>query len=189
MEEKGESVRVIGIDTNSQVTKMQNEKTPPSLSHSLSFSCEDIRSLSLPDESIDVALDKGTFDSILCMQGKEAALDALGELERVVKMSGRILLISHAASPHRLSLFNPRKFNVSVRRVPFSYRTLITREISRVYGRSLSLSSLSKRERENIFQRVGERLYRGGVSDELYAYMYVLKRKSLSSPPPPPFHG
>mmetsp|Transcript_14963 Transcript_14963/g.47710 ORF Transcript_14963/g.47710 Transcript_14963/m.47710 type:complete len:213 (+) Transcript_14963:14-652(+) len=78
-------------------------------------------SLEYADEYFDVALDKGTLDSILCGEGSTAnAAKMCSEASRVLKPNGVLLVISYGQPDNRLSYLEKEEYGwtVDVQTVP-----------------------------------------------------------------------
>merc|ERR550514_1010528 len=59
----------------------------------------DATATTFEDGSFDLAVDKGTFDAITCEAGEEKPLAQalIREMARVVKVGGKLVLVSHAS--------------------------------------------------------------------------------------------
>jgi ubiquinone/menaquinone biosynthesis C-methylase UbiE len=70
----------------------------------LLWQCMNACALEFPDESFDVALDKGTLDSILCGEGSVAnAAKLCTEISRVLKPNGVYVVVSYGIPDNRVS--------------------------------------------------------------------------------------
>lgn len=76
----------------------------------LKFEVQDAREMRIDNESVDVIIDKGTLDAILC--GSESSKNAgamLYECHRVLKPGGVLIVITYGQPPSRLNyLEKPR---------------------------------------------------------------------------------
>ena len=71
-----------------------------------SWTCSSCTNMKFDDESIDVAIDKATFDSVQCgTLPRESIADYCKEVQRVLKVGGKWIVISHAPPEMRLEYF------------------------------------------------------------------------------------
>eukprot|EP00475_Leptophrys_vorax_P044228 TRINITY_DN8779_c0_g1_i1.p1 TRINITY_DN8779_c0_g1~~TRINITY_DN8779_c0_g1_i1.p1 ORF type:complete len:247 (-),score=45.02 TRINITY_DN8779_c0_g1_i1:676-1416(-) len=78
---------VLSVDYSTVLLEHMRSKYPH-----LQWEFQDVRELSLPDNSFDLVIDKGTLDSILCGTNSiENASKMLGHLQRVLKPGGVFL--------------------------------------------------------------------------------------------------
>jgi endothelin-converting enzyme len=76
----------------------------------LTWEVMDCKSMTFPNESFDIAFDKGTIDSIICGPHPIASVHAtLTEVERVLAPAGLFIVISLGSPDTRLSLFRRPK--------------------------------------------------------------------------------
>ena len=72
----------------------------------LRYTQMDVRSLQFEDNTFDVVIDKGTFDSVLCGDGSAPnAEQMLNEVHRVLSANGVYICITYGVPESRLSLF------------------------------------------------------------------------------------
>ena len=102
--------RVISIDISDVVIKMMKEtyKNEPKLEWYTMSATQ----LSFDDECFDVVFDKGTIDAIICNDnGPELVTDALTEIYRVLKHSGKFIVITFESPSRRLKTFHLAKLD------------------------------------------------------------------------------
>lgn len=72
----------------------------------------DARNLNFKDESIDVVLDKGTIDALMCGDDSSENCDQLArEAYRVLKPGGTMICISYGIPSSRIEVFDKPYFN------------------------------------------------------------------------------
>ena len=75
----------------------------------------DVRSLQFEDNTFDVVIDKGTFDSVLCGDGSAPnAEQMLNEVHRVLSANGVYICITYGVPESRLSFFQKKEYEWTV---------------------------------------------------------------------------
>lgn len=82
----------------------------------MDFAVMDVLSMDgLPDSCFDLAIDKALFDAVLCREDNISSLQRmLGELNRVLRPGGTLLIVSHGVPATRLGYLNNDSFNWDV---------------------------------------------------------------------------
>ncbi|KAF2075464.1 hypothetical protein CYY_003245 [Polysphondylium violaceum] len=97
---------IVSMDISPVVIEQQNlryrDKYPD-----LQFLVENALDMSFQDNTFDIVLDKGTFDTIMCGDNsQENALIMCQEINRVLKPGGKYIIISYGAPKDRESHFS-----------------------------------------------------------------------------------
>jgi EEF1A lysine methyltransferase 4 len=76
----------------------------------------------IPDDCFDIILDKALMDTLLCNENNlNKVEDYLGEIHRVLKDTGVVIIVSHGLPLSRLDYFDQEKWivePVSIRQYP-----------------------------------------------------------------------
>eukprot|EP01084_Bolivina_argentea_P144224 253109_1 len=110
---------VTNIDASSVVIEQMSEryKERPELT----WKCMNACAIEFPDKSFDVAIDKGTMDSILCGEGSVTNVAKLcQEISRVLKRNGVYIVVSYGQPDTRLGYLENSAYlwKVEVFKVP-----------------------------------------------------------------------
>mmetsp|Transcript_7102 Transcript_7102/g.10465 ORF Transcript_7102/g.10465 Transcript_7102/m.10465 type:complete len:200 (+) Transcript_7102:57-656(+) len=91
---------IVNIDFSEVVIKQMKERYGHQ--SKLKFKSMDVEDLEFGDNSFDIIIDKGTFDTILCAEGANRKIEGmLNEIYRVLKRKGKFIMISYAKSQQR----------------------------------------------------------------------------------------
>uniref|UniRef100_A0A7R9U186 Methyltransferase domain-containing protein n=1 Tax=Pinguiococcus pyrenoidosus TaxID=172671 RepID=A0A7R9U186_9STRA len=89
---------IVNIDVSETIVRVMQERA-----QNMSFYVMDMRKLEFTDEEYDAVIDKGTLDTLLCMEtAAEDAKQGLMEISRVLKPQGVYFMVSYGAPDTRL---------------------------------------------------------------------------------------
>lgn len=136
---------VVGVDYAASAVAQMNARTNGRTG--LSYLEGDVRALPLREESIDVALDKGTLDALACTDDPEAMIAAMArDVARVLRPGGRWLIVSMRAPRNRLAYF--AGWQVTVERIAKPEPQLTGKMAAKVAAlRAQALAAASEEER------------------------------------------
>ena len=98
--EDREPAEVVAVDFSAVVIDQMRERHAASTS--VRFKVMDATRLDFPEASFDVAIDKGTMDSVLCSdQGEEGCKRMCRSVARVLKPGGVYFAVSHSPPENR----------------------------------------------------------------------------------------
>ena len=124
--------------------------------NSIIFKKMDVREMSFESASFDFALDKGTLDSILCVETPhDHVVMALNQISRVLRPGGTYFYISYGKPEQRTSYLENAELNWSV-------------TIKRIAKPQTSVTDLYKNE-ENASE------------EKSYHYIYICKKATADS--------
>lgn len=167
-------INITCIDFSSVIINELKEKNSNQRSNIQYIEC-DVRSLdSIYDDTFDLIIDKGTLDCVLCSNSPYiSCLEYMTELQRVVKQTGNIMIISCGENDKRL--FHFERINLSL-----NVRVLY---IERVF---LSLPIFNKKNSQNSqvdeinslsSQKIVQYIEKKDLKEKSYNYIYILNKK------------